>query len=87
MGGGGGGGYWRDEPYRRLGSLRSMTTATATATSTKTSPQNITLQNRKFLAVRPSRSSRIMWAKYPKNKLVRAISETERVTIVRSRCR
>ena len=57
---------------RRLlvGNLRSTT-----ATSTKTSPQNITLRYRKFIAVRPSRSRRTMWAKYPKNKLVRAVSE------------
>ena len=53
-----------------IGSLRSTT-----ATATKTSPQNITLHYRKFLAVRPSCSRRTMWVKYPKNRLVRAISE------------
>ena len=46
-----------------------------TPTSTKTSPQNITLHYRKFLAVWPSRSRPTKWAKYPKNKLVRAVSE------------
>ena len=39
----------------------------------KTSPQNITFHYRKFLAVRPSRSRRTMWVKYPKNKLARAV--------------
>ena len=53
-----------------LGTLQSTT-----ATSTKTSPQNITLHYRKFLAVRPSSSRSTMWAEYPKNKLVRAVSE------------
>ena len=53
-----------------IGSLRSTT-----PTSTKTSPQNITLHYRKFLAVWPSRSRLTMWPKYPKNKLVRAVSD------------
>ena len=53
-----------------IGTLRSTT-----ATLTKTSPQNITLHYRKFLEVRPSRSRRTMWAKCPKNKLARAVSE------------
>ena len=58
-----------------------------TVTSRKTSPQDITLHYRKFLAVGPSRSLRTMWAKYPKNKLVRAVSEQKienyRFTLVR----
>ena len=37
-----------------------------TATATTTSPQNITLNYGKCLAVRPSRSRRTMWAKYAK---------------------
>ena len=53
----------------RLGTLRSTT-----ATSTKTSPQNRTLVYCKSFAIIPSRSRRTMWAKYPKNKLVRAVS-------------
>ena len=53
-----------------LGTLRSTT-----ATSTKTLLQNITLHYRKFLAVRPSRSRSKMWAKYPKNKLILAVSD------------
>ena len=53
-----------------IGTLRSTT-----ATLTKTSLQNITLHYRKFLEVRPSRSRRTMWAKCPKNKLARAVSE------------
>lgn len=36
---------------------------------------NITLRNRKSLAIIPSRSSRTMLAKNPKNKLVGAVSE------------
>ena len=53
-----------------IGTLRATT-----ATPTKPSPQNITLHCRELLAVRPSPSRRTMWAKYPKNKLVRAVSE------------
>ena len=54
-----------------------------TETWTKTSPQNITLSNRrKFLAVRPSRSC-TMWAKYPKNKLVPAVSKNKLVPTVK----
>ena len=53
-----------------IGSLRSTT-----PTLTKTSPQNITLHYRRFLAVWPSRSRLTMWPKNPKNKLVRAVSE------------
>ena len=56
--------------FETIGSLKSTT-----PTSTKTSPQNITLHYRKFLAVWPSRSRLTMWPKYPKNKLVRAVSE------------
>ena len=56
-------------------------------TSTKTSPQNITLNYRKFLELRPSRSRRTMWAKYPKNKLVGAVStvkvENDRLIITK----
>ena len=55
-------GYCNNLLTTRHPALRSTT-----ATSTKTSPQNITLHYRKFLAVRPSRSRRTMWAKYPKN--------------------
>ena len=55
---------------RQLGTLRSMT-----ATSTKMSPQNKTLLYYKSFAIIPSRSRPTIWAKYPKNKLVRAISE------------
>ena len=53
-----------------LGTLRSTTT-----TLTKTSPQNITLHYRNFLAVRSSRSRRTMWVKCPKNKLARSVWE------------
>ena len=53
-----------------IGTLRSTT-----ATSTKTSPQNRTLLNHKSVAIIQSRSRRTMWAKYPKNKLVRAVSD------------
>ena len=41
----------------------------------ETSPQNITLLWYKPFAIIPSRSRRTMWAKYPKNKLVRAVSD------------
>ena len=53
-----------------IGTLRSTT-----ATLMKTSPQNITLHYRKFLAVRSSRSRRTMWVKCPRNKLARAVWE------------
>ena len=54
---------------------RDLLVRSTKAKLTKTSPQNITLHYRKFLAVRPSRSRRTMWAKYPKNKVIRAVSE------------
>ena len=57
-------------PNTTIGTLRSTT-----ATSTKPSPQNVTLHCRELLAVRPSPSRRTLWAKYPKKKLVRAVSE------------
>ena len=53
-----------------LGTLRS-----ATATSTRTSPQNITLPYDKSFAVILSRSLLTVWAKYPNNKLVRAVTK------------
>ena len=73
---------------QRHGKERMGTLRTTTATSMKTSPQNITLQYRKFLAVRSStRSRRTMWEKYPKNKLVRVVSEQKWRIKERSRCR
>ena len=69
-----------------LGSLRS-----ATATSTKTSPQNITLLYHKSFAIIPSCSRLTLSVKYPRNELVREISEwkerNERFTFACSRCR
>ena len=54
----------------KLPNLRSTT-----AKLTKTSPHNITLNYCNSLAIIPSRSRVTMWAKYPKNKLVRAVSK------------
>ena len=59
----------------RLDLTADSCSRSTTATSAKTSPQNITLHYCKFLAVWPSRWPRTMWAKYPNNKLQRAVSE------------
>ena len=71
---------------KTTGSLRS-----ATATSTKTSPQNITLLYHKSFAIIPSCSHLTLSVKYPRNELVREISEwkerNERFTVACSRCR
>ena len=69
-----------------IGSLRS-----ATATSTKTSPQTITLLCHKSFAIIPSWSRLTLSVKYPRNELVREISEwkerNERFTVACSHCR
>ena len=43
--------------------------------STKTSPPNITWLYHKSFGIIQSHSRPTIWAKYPKNKLVRAVSE------------
>ena len=66
-----------------LGTLRSTT-----ATSSKTSPQYMTLLYHKSFAVILSRSLPTIWAKYPYNKLLRAVKiEKERFSVACSRCR
>ena len=62
---------------RRL-CLNSQILRSTTAKLTKTSPHNITVQYCKYLAIIPSRSRVTMWAKYPKNKWVRAVSKLEK---------
>ena len=56
--------------HLKIGTLRSTM-----ATSTKTSPQNITLLYHNSFAVILSRSLLTIWAKCPKNKLVRVVTK------------
>ena len=59
-----------DTVLHSIGTLRSTT-----ATSKKTPPRNITLLYHNFSAVILSRSRLTIWAKYPYNKLVRAVTK------------